>query len=279
MKFQTPRRREPGLRAVDAVRPSEEPVGPEKPRITQDLAKTLSSVSPFSHGETATIAGQALTLLPEDRGMRFTLTSIVAEVRSLAEANPANIKRDLLSYEKLSFEPAKALLALALLSRDLPPAETKILAKTCWEYFKASAMNLEMAAMAILGAKILLPELLPEIQALQQHMLDSFRPEDVGYEYSPEMLNVDGLYTRALIKLIAPEWADQLALSAEAIEKITKEIGKIKDLSGPTTAKMIFSLSILNHPDVHLVPGVGLDFHPENRTIGQSAPLPERNVV
>lgn len=168
-----PGRREPGLRARDVLRAPQEPIGPEKPRITPDLAKILSSVSPFSHGETATIAGEALTLLPEDRGMRFTLPYIAAEVRSLAAADPANIKRDLLSYEKLSREPAKTLFALALLSRDLPQAETKILAKTCWEYAKSNWRDLKHATMAILGAKILLPELLPEIQAFQQQTRDT----------------------------------------------------------------------------------------------------------
>lgn len=275
MKFQTPRRREPGLRAGDVLRAPQEPIGPEKPRITPDLASILSSVSPFSHGETATITGEALTLLPEDQGMRFTLASVAAEVRSLAEADPANIKRDLLSFEKLSAEPAKTLLAIALLSRDLPAEETKTLAKTCWGYAKTNTTTLAEATIAILGAKILLPE----IQAFQQEILDSFQPADARYEYSPEMLNVEGLYTRALIKLIAPEWADQLALSAEANEKIIKEINRLKAISGPTAANMIFGLSILNHPDVHLVPGVGLDFHPVDRTIGQSTPLPERDGV
>lgn len=89
--------KQPGLRARDVLHAPQEPVGPEKPRITPDLAKILSSVSPFSHGKTAVIAGQALTLLPKDKGMRFALPSIAAEVRSLAEADPANIKRDLLS--------------------------------------------------------------------------------------------------------------------------------------------------------------------------------------
>lgn len=90
------------------------------------------------------------------------------------------------------------------------------------------------------------------------------------------MLNVEGLATRAFIKLIAPEWADQLALSAEANEKITREINGVKKTSGPSAANMIFSLSILNHPDVHLVPGVGLDFHPVNKTIAKVEPLPTR---
>lgn len=122
--------------------------------------------------------------------------------------------------------------------------------------------------MAILGVKILLPELLPEIQALQQQILDSFQPKDV-----------EGLATRAFIKLIAPEWADQLALSAEANEKITREIKKTKTNAAGVVTRMIFSLSILNHPDVHLVPGVGLDFHPVNKTISKVEPLPTRPTV